>query len=186
MSNAKLRAFTGIGGNGLIAHSYLETFLPVMVTVGIATVTDLRSRRVPNLLVGISFLAGMSFQLWAHGWAGLGTGAAGAGVALLLFGALFLLGGMGAGDVKLMAAVGSWLGFQQTLVALAMTSILGGIMALAWAIAGGFLGRLLADTAGLILRRSSNQDQTLANPRRRRMPYVPAIALGTLISFLSH
>jgi len=184
LGNAKLRAFTGFGGAGLNSYSDLEVFLPVLITVGIACVTDLRSRRVPNWLVSISLLAGLIEQMCRHGWPGVLNGLAAVLVALLLFGSMFLLGGMGAGDVKLMAAAGCWMGLQQTLAALVLTSLVGGVMALTWAVAGGFLQKLLKDTAGLILRRGE-EDRTLANPARRRMPYAPAVAIGCLLSFLS-
>jgi prepilin peptidase CpaA len=89
---------------------------------------------------------------------------------------------MGAGDVKLCAAVGAWIGPSQLLIALVMTSLIGGVMALGWAIAGGFLKQVLLGAAGLVVGR--RKGLTLANPAARKMPFAPAIALGTILSFL--
>ena len=69
----------------------------------------------------------------------------------LLFGILCWMGGMGMGDVKLVAAIGAWIGPAQLLTALVITGIAGGIMALCWAIRGGFMGELFKDTGGLSL-----------------------------------
>jgi len=71
---------------------------------------DLKTRRIPNFLTLGVALSGLAFQLAYHGWSGLTDGALGL---VLGFGLLFLpylLGGMGAGDVKALAALGAWLG----------------------------------------------------------------------------
>ena len=169
--------------------TWWPTAAPTLALVSVATFTDIRSRRIPNWLVFPFLLAGLTVSTFLHGWHGLGQSAAGAGLALLVFGIFFWMGGMGAGDVKLCAAVGAWIGPQQLVVAMVVTGLAGGVMALVWAIAGGFLGDLFRGTGDLIfglgkrgLRR--DPDLTLANPLRRRMPYAPAIAIGTLVSFL--
>lgn len=125
------------------------------------------------------------------GWAGLGKGLEGMALAGVLFGIFFMLGGMGAGDVKLCAAIGAWVGPKQMLFALVLTGLVGGIMALGWAVAGGFLGDLFKGTFKLLFSwRKQNQQgepkMTLANPKARKMPYAPAIAIGTLLSFFPH
>ena len=68
----------------------------------------------------------------------------------LLFGILALMGGMGMGDVKLCAAIGAWIGPSQLMLALVMTGMVGGIMAIGWAAVGGFLGELFTGTGDLI------------------------------------
>jgi len=93
--------------------------------------------------------------------------------------------------VKLCAAIGAWIGPHQLLLALVLTGIVGGIMALGWAVAGGFLGELFKGTGDLIFgwrKRGmrANPELTLSNPRAHKMPYAPAIAIGTLISFFAH
>jgi prepilin peptidase CpaA len=147
-----------------------------------ATVTDVRSRRIPNLLVLPFLVLGIVFGTVSHGWSGLGQSLLGVLVAVAVFGPLCFLGGMGMGDLKLCAAVGAWIGPSQLFLALVMTTLLGGVMAVVWAIAGGFLLQTLRSSAGLVAGR--RKGLTLANPAARKMPYAPAIALGTIFSFL--
>jgi prepilin peptidase CpaA len=164
---------------------------PTVIVLAVATFTDLRSRRIPNWLVLPFLVAGIGVSGWLHGWHGIGQSLAGLGLGALLFGVLAWMGGMGMGDVKLCAAIGAWIGPHQLLLALVLTGIVGGVMALGWAVAGGFLGELFKGTGDLIFgwrKRGmrANPELTLSNPRARKMPYAPAIAIGTLISFFAH
>jgi prepilin peptidase CpaA len=163
---------------------------PTTVVLVAATYTDLRYRRIPNWLVFPFLLAGFAVSSWQHGWHGLGQSFLGFGLGLLIYGTLCFMGGMGMGDVKLCAAIGAWVGPEQLMVALVLSGIVGGIMAFAWALKGGFLGEMFANTGDLVFgwRKSGlhpRPDLTLSNPRARKMPYAPAIAIGTLFSFLA-
>ncbi|WP_028103200.1 A24 family peptidase [Pseudoduganella violaceinigra] len=96
-----------------------------------AAASDLAWRRVPNVLV----LAGLLLALllhWRVGGGGslLAQGLAGAGVGLLLFMPLYVLGGMAAGDVKLLAMAGSFLGPWQALQLALWSAMAGGVLAL--------------------------------------------------------
>jgi prepilin peptidase CpaA len=152
-----------------------------------ATITDLHSRRIPNWLVFPYWLAGIVVQGVLFGWHGIGQSLAGAGLAIGVFGLLFLLGGMGAGDVKLLAAAGAWIGPKQMVFALIFTALVGGVIVVVWAALGGFLLDLFKGTGDLMAgwRRGTLRDPevTIENPRRRKIPYAPAIAVGTLFSF---
>ncbi|HEY4046096.1 MAG TPA: A24 family peptidase [Acidobacteriaceae bacterium] len=163
---------------------------PTLVVLGIATFTDLRSRRIPNWLVFPFLIAGVSVSVWVHGWHGLEQSLAGIALGAVLFGVLCWMGGMGMGDVKLCAAIGAWIGPAQLGTALVITGIAGGIMALCWAMAGGFLGDLFKSTGDLIFGLKDrglrpHPELVLNNPLTRKMPYAPAIAIGTLVSFFS-
>jgi prepilin peptidase CpaA len=163
---------------------------PTFIVLAVATFTDLRSRRIPNWLVIPFLLAGFVVSGTLHGWHGIVQSLAGLGVGALLFGLLHLMGGMGMGDVKLCAAIGVWIGPSQMLTALVLTGIAGGLIALGWAIAGGFVGEMFSGTGELIfgLKRRGlrpHPEMVLNNPLSRKMPYAPAIAIGTLISFFS-
>ena len=103
---------------------------PTLIVLAVATVTDLRTRRIPNWLVLPFLVAGLVVNAYLYGWHGLGQSLAGFGLGALLFGILFLMGGMGMGDVKLCAAIGVWIGPSQLATALVLTGIAGGIMAL--------------------------------------------------------
>ena len=172
-------------------HSITWQEVVVLSVVTVSTITDLRSRRIPNWLVLPFMGAGIVVSAWLHGWSGVGQSFGGLGLGLLLFGILAWMGGMGMGDVKLCAAVGAWVGPKQLLFALVLTGIVGGIMAITWAMTGGFLGELFAGTGNMVLgwgKRGlrGNPEMTLENPKARKMPYAPAIAIGTLISFFMH
>jgi len=161
---------------------------PTLIVLAIATFTDLRNRRIPNWLVLPFLAAGLAVSTWLHGWHGLEQSLAGMALGTVLLGFLCRMGGMGMGDLKLCAAIGAWIGPAQLMLALVVTAMAGGVMALCWAIGGGFLGELLQGTwkllAGGGLR--PHPEVTLHNALARKMPYAPAIAIGTLISFFGH
>jgi prepilin peptidase CpaA len=163
-------------------------WLPTLIVLAVATFTDLRSRRIPNWLVLPFLLIGIAVSGWLHHWNGIAHSLEGIALGGFLFGILSVMGGMGMGDVKLCAAIGAWIGPEQLIVALVLTGIVGGIMALCWAAAGGFLGELFTGAGNLVFdfrKRGLKPDPelNLGNPRARKMPYAPAIAIGTLISF---
>lgn len=163
---------------------------PSVVVLVVATVTDLRSRRIPNWLVLPFLVVGMAVSAWILGWSGLEKSLEGMGLALLLFGVLAVMGGMGMGDVKLCAALGAWIGPHQMFLALVLTGMMGGLMAIVWAAFRGFLGELFTNSSDVLFGWTKrgmrgNPDLTLKNPRARKMPYAPAIAVGTLLSFLA-
>ncbi len=163
---------------------------PTVAVLTVATFTDLRSRRIPNWLVLPFLVVGIVVSTWVLGWTGLEKSLEGLGLGLLLFGILAWMGGMGMGDVKLCAAIGAWLGPHQLILALVLTGMAGGLMALGWAVVGGFLGELLTGSGDVLFGwvnrgMRGNPELTLKNPRARKMPYAPAIAIGTLMSFLA-
>jgi prepilin peptidase CpaA len=163
---------------------------PVCAVLSIAIFTDLRSRRIPNWLVLPFLLAGIAVSGWMHGWQGIAQSLEGLTLGTLAFGVLAFTGGMGMGDVKLCAAIGAWVGPWQLLIALVVTGLAGGVMAIGWAIYGGFLSELFKGSGDLILGLSkrgvsARPDLVLTNPKARKMPYAPAIAIGTLVSFFA-
>jgi prepilin peptidase CpaA len=163
---------------------------PTLIVLAVATFTDLRNHRIPNWLVLPFMLAGIAVSGWLHGWHGIGQSFAGLGLGVLIYGFLFWLGGMGAGDVKLCAAIGAWIGPNQLFIALVITAMAGGIMVLCWAAFGGFLKDLFTGAGSVVFgwkERGMHRDpeMVLSNPLKRKMPYAPAIAIGTLISFFA-
>jgi len=163
---------------------------PTLLVLTVAIFTDLRSRRIPNWLVLPFMVAGVMVSAWLRGWHGVGQSILGLGVGAVLLGVLCWAGGMGMGDVKLCMAIGAWIGPAQLFTALVITGMAGGIMAVCWAAWGGFLGELFTGTGDLLfglkergMRR--HPEMVLDNPLARKMPYAPAIAMGTLLSFFS-
>lgn len=162
---------------------------PTVVVVLLASLTDLRDRRIPNWLVLPFLVTGLLLSTVRHGWSGLGQSLLGIMAAALVMGLFCYLGGMGMGDLKLCAAIGAWVGPSQLLMALVMTGLAGGVMALCWAVAGGFLLETLRGTGDILSGLGKrglkpHPDLVLDNPLTRRMPYAPAIAIGTICSFL--
>ncbi len=116
----------------------------------VATVVDLRTRRIPNVLTGT--MAGAGIGLAAFGFGGISIGAAvlGCVIGLVLMLPGHALGATGAGDVKLMAAVGSLLGPLVVVNAVLFSAVAGGVLAVIVAIQRRRLGTTLAGTGRMI------------------------------------
>ncbi|NOX55639.1 MAG: prepilin peptidase [Planctomycetes bacterium] len=105
----------------------------VCLALILAAYIDGKQLRVPNWLTYPMVLTGLIFGAWSGGWGDVHSGFLGSllgmfvGLACLL--PLYAVGGMGAGDVKLMAGVGAWLGIQTTFYAFCVSAIVGAVMA---------------------------------------------------------
>jgi prepilin peptidase CpaA len=107
-----------------------QPYLVILVIGLVACVFDLRTRRIPNVLTFSTAGAGLIYHFMIGGWSGAGGAAAGLLLGLLIFFPLFALRGLGAGDLKLLAAFGAWLGPQRTLMAALAAAIFGAAAAL--------------------------------------------------------
>ncbi len=145
-----------------------------MAVGGLATVEDLRSRTISNWLCLFGLIAGLAVHIVLQGWSGLGTSLLGALIGFAVFLIFFLLGGMGGGDIKLMAAFGAILGKRQIVHAAVFAAMVGGVMALIY-VAYKRLRQVVQPDAN-----GSKQ-----SVHKESIPYAPAISLGVLISFLS-
>jgi prepilin peptidase CpaA len=94
-----------------------------------AAIIDARKLRVPNWLTYHLALGGLAFASWSGGWSGFLASIGGLTVGLLLLLPLYAIGGMGAGDVKLLAGIGAWFGPSITLGAFTVSALVGGLMA---------------------------------------------------------
>jgi prepilin peptidase CpaA len=155
-----------------------------------AAIIDGRTLKVPNWLTFHFALAGLLFAYWTGGSAQLSWSAAGAAVGLLSLLPLYAIGGMGAGDVKLMAGLGAWIGPWATLCAFLSTAMVGGLMGFAMIVYSGeairhiammqFLGReivAIRDPALLSERAAERK------PGMTLLPYAIPIAVGSIIYF---
>jgi prepilin peptidase CpaA len=129
-----------------------ELIIPAMVllTAGLACVTDLRTRRIPNALTFGSALAGFLYHAVSAGTSGAGSSVAGWLVGTIVFLPFFALRGMGGGDVKLLAALGAWLGPREALWLAAYSMIAGGVIAVAVSLARGYLGTALSNIGSML------------------------------------
>jgi prepilin peptidase CpaA len=109
----------------------LFIFLSVCLTLAAAAVIDLRTQRIPNALTIPFALIALTLHTANQGPSGLWFGLEGLGLGLALMLVPFLCGVMGGGDVKLLAAVGAWVGPHTIFEAFLFTSLAGGLYALA-------------------------------------------------------
>lgn len=145
---------------------------------------DLRTHRIPNFLSLGGAVAGLACATFGGGWSALGSAAAGLGVGFACLIPFYALRSMGAGDVKLMAAVGSFLGPPLTISAVLYTFIAGGVLAvLAIVLHDGFretVSRFLFAAKHFVLGGVwLGQRSSATSVRKMRFPYALAIALGT-------
>jgi prepilin peptidase CpaA len=105
--------------------------LAVVPAVAVASIIDYRAHKVPNWLNAVLAAGGLLAQGYFFGWPGVGSAVLGILVGLGVLIVPWVIGGMGAGDVKLMAAIGAWFGPWMTLVAFCVGAIIGGAMAVA-------------------------------------------------------
>jgi prepilin peptidase CpaA len=116
-----------------------------LVVASAACVADLRTRRIPNVLTFGAAAMALMFHALTTGLPGVGLAAAGWVVGAAVFFPVFALGGMGGGDVKLLGALGAWLGPADALFVGLYGAIAGGLMALAVAAARGYLRTALSN-----------------------------------------
>ena len=145
---------------------------------------DLRTRRVPNPLTVLLASLGVAFA--ASGLSGVTLGASLAGCALGLALMLpgHLLGGTGAGDVKLFAALGALIGPGHIAVAFFYTAIAGGLIAVVVALRRRRLRRTIDGTALLIVSAGTAAPAIESPLEHNRFAYAPAIAVGALLAVL--
>ena len=148
-----------------------------------SAVYDVASRRIPNFLT----LPGLAFGLALHGflggWRECASAALGALVCGLIFLVFYLAGGMGAGDVKLIAAVGCLAGFSRIAPLLVFTGLAGGVMAIAMALARRQLVTTLHNMFALAMHHRTmglapHPEFNVGNEQALRLPYALAIAAG--------
>ena len=145
---------------------------------------DLRERRIPNALT----LAGATAALLVRsgwGWGSVLEGAAGAGLSVVVGLVPFALGFLGGGDVKLLGAVGAFMGTDRLFGALLLVAVVGGVLAMFEAMRRRALGHALTNTFGvakhLVLFGRAGVAPTLEAPGVMSVPYGVAIAVGSLL-----
>ncbi len=158
----------------------------------VAAAIDLRTRRIPNLLTAPLLLAGWLCAVFLGGFAGLVDAAAASFLLGLPFVLLFVFAGGGAGDAKLMAALGAWLGLLNGTVVLVAVLLSGALMALAFALATqqvrtvmSNLNRIATSVVALALAREGFDEQRHGAPKTAEMqsiPYAVAILMGSCIA----
>ncbi len=163
------------------------THIFVGALLALACISDLRTRRIPNALTFSAVAAALLFHFVTGGVTAAGWSLVGCVVGALLFFPMFALRGMGAGDVKLLAAVGAWLGPWQIAIVALTTSIAGGVIALAVALGHGYLKTACRNlwmllTHWRVMGLRPVDELTLQGARGPRLAYAFPIAIGTVVT----
>jgi prepilin peptidase CpaA len=146
----------------------------LIVGIGVAAVIeDLRRRRISNWTSGGALAGGLIVHFVQKGWLGAWHSLLGAAIGFGVFLIFYLLGGMGGGDVKLMAGFGALLGDGRIVPAALLAGIAGGLMAMGY----------LAFRA--VFRRSGPQPDAVSVQSSESIPYAPAIAAGVWLALVS-
>lgn len=135
-----------------------------------AIVEDVARRQISNWIPALAFAGGLAVMSFERGWRGAGSSLLGTAAGFAVFLIFYLLGGMGGGDVKLMAGFGALLGVERLLEAALWTAACGGLIALA---AIGFGA----------LRNRLSKDRSAGKPVQA-IPYAPAIAIGAWLALV--
>ncbi|MBI3860505.1 MAG: prepilin peptidase [Planctomycetia bacterium] len=162
----------------------------VSVTLIVAAWIDGKQLRVPNWITFPMVLSGLAYNCFVGGWEGLSAALFGMVVGLACLLPLYSVGGMGAGDVKLMAGVGAWLGASITIYAFCVSAIVGAVMAV-WMVwrrksfihhYANFL-TILSEWTQIKDPRQLSQIAAERKPRMLLLPYGIPICIGSIAYF---
>lgn len=158
----------------------------IVVAAG-ATITDVRAARIPNALTVISGLTGLVAHTMLPGGSGWLTSVAGLAGGLAVFFPFFALGGLGGGDVKLMAALGAWVGWPDVISLALYAALAGGVVAIGVGLSHGYLRQAFGNLRALlktwlIAGVQIEPSMTLEHGRGPRVPYALPIFVGLIVT----
>jgi len=170
----------------LIPYILYSWLIAVLI---VCTITDLRQRRIPNLLTYPTAFFALTVHCYIGSWNGFFFSLGGLTFGFAVFLTPYLIGGMGAGDVKLMSAVGAVLGFQETAFCFLFIAVCGGIMAFGFMVYRRNIKNTLLKTFLGILYLGMHRDASLLKVEKNiiiqeGIPYGAAIAGGVFLFFL--
>ena len=164
--------------------------LAVLLAFG-ACVFDLRTRHIPNPLTFGGAALGLVYGVYSAGAGGVLVALGGWATGLAIFLPFFLLRGLGAGDVKLMACLGAWVGAADTVWVALYAAVAGGVMALVVGVSTGYLSGAV-DNLYLLLSHfrvvgvRPHPELTLERGKGPRLPYALPITVGLLLALWLH
>lgn len=155
------------------------------VLAAVAGWTDWRSRRIPNWLTVSGLLLGFAANSLARGWAGTKDSLLGAGLGLLLLLPFVLVRSLGAGDWKLVGAVGAFLGPRHLLTVLFDTILVAGAMAVALIVWKKRVGQAIRNLGHMLAAffafRLPGPELSLDNPESLKVPFGVAVAVAVIL-----
>jgi prepilin peptidase CpaA len=159
----------------------------VLVIGVVACVFDVRTRRIPNLLTFGAAIAGLCFHAFVSGASGAILAGSGWLVGLLILIPYFLAGGMGGGDVKLLAALGAWLGPWETFWLAIYAGLAGGVVGLCLALSHRYLWTAISNLRLMVgywwtVGFRPVPGLTLDSAASPRLAYAIPILLGTVLT----
>lgn len=159
----------------------------VTITLVVAAVIDGLQLKVPNWITYPMIASGWAYSVWAFGWEGLGFSLLGTVVGLALLMPAYAIGGMGAGDVKLLAGVGAWMWSTSTFYAFCISTIVGAVIAVGMVLCRGVWDKHRAQFWMILNEiktvRDPEQLAMIAADRKSSMmllPYGIPIAIGSI------
>jgi prepilin peptidase CpaA len=161
-----------------------------VIALGLSAVAagfDVRTRQIPNVITLGGALAAFVYATFVGGAHAFATSAGGWATGLALFLPFYLLRGMGAGDVKLIACIGSWIGPRAVFDTALYAAIAGGVMAVIVGYASGYLTEALLNVRLLLTHWRASGPRpldavTLDRSRGPRLPYALPILAGALVA----
>jgi prepilin peptidase CpaA len=174
-----------------LVHMHWALKLVLVLLASVAGLYDLRFRRIPNWLNLSGAVLGIGLNVLLTGRSGAAASLLGIGCAIAVYMPLYMLRGMGAGDVKLMIAVGAIVGPHNWLEIFLATALLGGVVALLVATLKRRLRETCGNTGTIVLALShgflpfeANPQLDVQNAEALRVPHGTVIAGGVLIFLL--
>lgn len=165
LESLNIPCLTAVAGSGLIG-----------------ALIDLRTRRVPNLLTAGIAATGVAFAATRLSGVSVGAAMLGLSVGFGLMLIPYIFGAMGGGDLKLFAALATFLGPRPTVLAFLYTLLAGGLLAVAVALQRRRLQETMENAAALVATGGANVAAIEHPTSNNRFAYAPAIAFGTLVA----
>lgn len=158
-----------------------------LACAAVAAACDVRERRIPNWLTGPALFLGLGLHFVLGGAAQCGWTLLGAVIAGGIFMVFYAAGGMGAGDVKLMAALAAIVGPSNVAMLLIATVIAGGVFAVGFALYRGALRQTLGNVIAIAVHHRVNgfaehPELNVRNESTLRLPYAVPIAVGCIVA----
>jgi prepilin peptidase CpaA len=167
----------------------IPTFLAMILIALVLTaaISDLRTRRIPNWLSLTGVISGIALNTFLFEWTGLKQSLEGMAIAFGIYFVLYLFRAMGAGDVKLMAAVGAFVGPSNWLMIFMMTALLGGVCAVCILVWNKRMRKTLDNVSFILFEMMhmrapymAREELSVKSPKAFTLPHGAVISLGCI------